>query len=55
MSQNKNEKKPEEMPLLQRMIESPFLLLFLGMVVMFAFYTIWGMWEILSLPQATLP
>jgi hypothetical protein len=26
-----------------------------GMVVMLGFYTIWGMIEITSLPQATLP
>ena len=39
----------------QRLYERPFVLLFLGLGVMFLFYTIWGMIEILSLPVATLP
>ncbi len=45
----------EHIPWLQKVYDRPFLLLFLGIVVMFGFYTIWGMWEVLSLPQATLP
>lgn len=45
----------EEIPLGQRLLDRPFLLLFLGIIVMFAFYTVWGMIEILMLPQATLP
>jgi hypothetical protein len=46
---------PEVMPLGQRFFDNIFLLLALGVVVMFALYTGWGMWEILTLPQATLP
>ncbi|MBI1735444.1 MAG: hypothetical protein HYR51_09745 [Candidatus Rokubacteria bacterium] len=42
-------------PLGQRLLERPFLLLVAGLVVMFAFYTFWGLYEILSLPTATLP
>jgi hypothetical protein len=42
-------------PLGQRLLDRPFLLLVAGLVVMFAFYTIWGLYEILSLPTATLP
>jgi hypothetical protein len=45
----------EPVPLGQRLLDRPFLLLLAGLVVMFAFYTIWGLWEILSLPKATLP
>lgn len=45
----------EEIPWGQRIMERPFLLLILGLVVMFAFYTGWGMYEILSLPHAALP
>lgn len=44
-----------EIPLGQRLLERPFLLLVAGLVVMFGFYTIWGLFEILSLPKATLP
>lgn len=44
-----------EIPFGQRLLDSPFKLLALGMFVMLAFYTIWGVFEILNLPQATLP
>jgi hypothetical protein len=42
-------------PLGQRLLDHPFLLLLVGLAVMFGFYTIWGLYEILSLPKATLP
>jgi hypothetical protein len=45
----------EEIPLGQRLFDRPFLLLIFGLVVMFVFYTIWGLIEVMSLPQATLP
>jgi len=45
----------EKIPFGQRFFNSPFLLLFLGLVVMFGFYTVWGLIEIFSLPQAPLP
>jgi hypothetical protein len=45
----------DEIPLGQRLFDRPFLLLGVGLVVMFVFYTGWGLYEILSLPQATLP
>ena len=48
-------KDQEPVPLGQRLLDRPFLLLVAGLVIMFAFYTIWGLYEILSLPKATLP
>lgn len=45
----------QETPLGQRVYDQPFLLLVIGLVVMFAFYTVWGWYEIVSLPQSTLP
>lgn len=42
-------------PLMQRVLENPVLLLVLGLLVMFLFYTGWGLVEILSLPEAPLP
>lgn len=42
-------------PLGQRLFDNVFLLLVLGLVVMFVVFTGWGLWEIASLPQATLP
>jgi len=44
-----------ETPLGQRLLDRPFLLLAAGLVVMFGFYTIWGLVEIWSLPPAPLP
>jgi hypothetical protein len=42
-------------PLGQRLLDRPFLLLVGGVLVMFGFYTIWGLLEVASLPTATLP
>ncbi len=44
-----------EVPLGQRLFDRPFLLLIAGLLVMFGFYTIWGLIEILTLPRAPLP
>jgi hypothetical protein len=42
-------------PLGQRLFDNVFLLLGLGLLVVFVLYTGWGLWEILTLPPATLP
>ncbi|HRP08492.1 MAG TPA: hypothetical protein PLL69_08390 [Gemmatimonadales bacterium] len=42
-------------PLGQRFFDNVFLLLALGLIVMFVVFTGWGLWEIASLPQGTLP
>jgi hypothetical protein len=49
--------KPDShpIPLGQRLLDRPFLLLLAGLVVMFGFYTLWGLYEILTLPKAALP
>ncbi|HET9333978.1 MAG TPA: hypothetical protein VFQ21_10405 [Gemmatimonadota bacterium] len=44
-----------EIPFMQRLFDRPFLLLFLGVSVVGIFYTLWGLIEILTMPQATLP
>lgn len=46
---------PEPIPIGQRLFDRPFLLLAAGLLVMLVFYTGWGLLEILSLPQGTLP
>ncbi len=50
-----DENEKEKIPLGQRLYERPLLLLVAGLATMFGFYTIWGMIEIMSLPQAPLP
>ena len=42
-------------PLMQRLYDSPYLLLAACIVVMFVFFTAWGMIEIMSLEPAPLP
>lgn len=45
----------DQPPLFQRLYDNVYLLLIAGIVVMAAVYTGWGLWEILTLPPATLP
>jgi hypothetical protein len=45
----------EPIPRGQRFYDNVFLLLALGVLVMLVLYTGWGLWEILTLPKATLP
>ncbi len=45
----------ERPPLGQRLYDNVFLLLAIGMVIMFVIYTGWGTWEIFTMAQATLP
>ena len=45
----------ETPPLGQRLFDNMYLLLALGLLVMFVVFTAWGMWEILTMPASTLP
>lgn len=48
-----SEEMPDEpAPAMQQVLDNPFLLLFLGVVVPTVFYVIWGVMEIVSLPIA---
>lgn len=40
---------------IQRLMDNPWLLLALGIVIPFLSYTIWGWIEVATLPPATLP
>lgn len=42
----------EKVPFMQRLLDNPFLLLFLGVVVPAVLYTLWGVMEIASIPLA---
>ena len=42
----------EQIPLMQRILDNPFLLLFLGVAVPTVFYIIWGIMEITQIPIA---
>ena len=42
----------ERIPTMQRILDNPFLLLFLGVVMPTVFYLIWGIMEIAQIPIA---
>jgi hypothetical protein len=44
--------KPERIPFFQRVMDNPFLLLFLGIVIPTVFYILWGIMEIATIPIA---
>ena len=39
-------------PIFQRILDNPFILLFIGVVVPAVFYIIWGIMEIVTIPIA---
>lgn len=39
-------------PIMQRILDNPFMLLFVGVVVPAVFYVIWGIMEIVTIPIA---
>ena len=47
-----NPPEVEPIPLMQRVLDNPFLLLFLGVVFPTVFYIIWGIIEITQIPIA---
>lgn len=48
-----SEEMPDEpVPAMQQILDNPFLLLFLGVVIPTVFYVVWGVMEIVSLPIA---
>jgi hypothetical protein len=43
----------EHVPFMQRVLDNPFLLLFLGITIPAVFYIIWGVMEVTSIPLAS--
>ncbi len=54
MAEHATDDRPEtqSIPVMQRVLDNPFLLLFLGVVMPTVFYIIWGIMEIISIPIA---
>jgi hypothetical protein len=44
--------RPERVPAMQRLLDNPFLLLFLGVTIPAVLYILWGVMEIVSIPIA---
>ncbi len=53
-SENTNTSDPDEerVPSMQKLLDNPFLLLFIGVVMPTVFYVIWGIMEIVTIPIA---
>jgi uncharacterized membrane protein YcfT len=49
---NDKETDQEPIPFMQKVLDNPFLLLFLGILVPAVFYIIWGIIEITQIPIA---
>ena len=47
--------EPEKTHPLQKLMDNPWLLLLLGLVIPLVSYTIWGWLEIAGMPPSTLP
>jgi hypothetical protein len=50
--QSINNDKNLRVPFMQKVLDNPFLLLFVGVVVPTVFYIIWGIMEIVTIPMA---
>jgi hypothetical protein len=43
---------PERVPFMQRVLDNPFLLLFIGITVPTVLYILWGVMELVQIPVA---
>ena len=50
--ENQQEENDEPIPFMQKILDNPFILLFIGVLTPTVFYTIWGIMEVVSIPMA---
>lgn len=50
--ENTTEENNEPVPFMQKVLDNPFILLFIGVLTPTVFYTIWGIMEVVSIPLA---
>jgi len=43
----------ERVPVMQRILDNPFLLLFIGVVVPTVFFIVWGIMELVTIPLSS--
>ncbi|MFO1300750.1 MAG: hypothetical protein U1F17_10270 [Burkholderiaceae bacterium] len=53
-AQSQAGQKEERVPVMQQILDNPFLLLFLGITVPTVFYILWGVMEIATVPVTPL-
>jgi hypothetical protein len=51
-SEEQNSENEEKIPVMQQIMDNPFLLLFIGVTIPTVFYVIWGVMEIVAIPIA---
>jgi hypothetical protein len=51
-AQRQDDDATAPVPWMQQLLDNPFLLLFLGVMVPMVLYTVWGVFDILTLPVA---
>jgi hypothetical protein len=49
---NHHDDENEKVPLMQQLLDNPFLLLFLGVMIPMIVYNLWGVIDILTIPLA---
>jgi hypothetical protein len=52
MSDEPSDSEQERVPFMQRVLDNPFLLLFLGVVLPTVLYILWGVMELTQIPVA---
>ncbi|GMU67961.1 MAG: hypothetical protein AMXMBFR37_02940 [Steroidobacteraceae bacterium] len=50
MTDNEQNESDEKIPLMQQLLDNPFLLLFLGVMIPMVVYILWGVIDILTIP-----
>lgn len=50
--ESKDTSPTEHVPFMQRVLDNPFLLLFLGITIPTVLYIVWGVMEVASIPLA---
>ncbi len=53
-SQAGSKEEEERVPVMQQILDNPFLLLFLGITVPTVFYIVWGVMEVATIPVTPL-
>jgi len=46
------DREDEPVPMMQQLLDNPFILLFLGVMIPMVLYTAWGVFDILTVPLA---
>lgn len=52
MSDNDHDQNDGKVPLVQQLLDNPFILLFLGVMIPMIVYILWGVIDILTIPAA---